>query len=200
MELRHRYWRSRWGDRLTPNPSATSLLVRIRSVYPTAVVTPLATVMEELNRRFQMSTQGDLYFTMSLLRVGPRKGRAAVCLGRPPADVLVRDGKASFLPNTNFPVGWIDDVEYEAATITLYPPAIACFYTPMACQKQPWRKSIYSMAMSGCWPALQAESGLSLGDHVDRLFKSVTSWCHPQSPTDDVSILGCEFARSQSAE
>ncbi len=185
------------GRLLTPNPSATSLLVRIDPFTQRPVITPPAAVVEELNRRFQMSTQGELYFTMSYCVLDLETGELQyVSAGHPPM-VVVRDGKASFLPETNFAIGWFDDAEYQTATTMLRPGDRLFLYSDGVSEAAHGTdQSLYGDER--LLALLQSEGNFSIGDHVDWLFKSVTSWCSPQSPTDDVSILGCEFAPNAS--
>ena len=109
------------GRSLTPNASATSLLVRNDSFTGRPSVTPPAVVVDELNRRFQMTMQGELYFTMSYAVLDLPTGELQyISAGHPPI-VHVRGANANFLPNSNLPIGWLDDAEYEADTVMLQP-------------------------------------------------------------------------------
>ncbi|MCE9553812.1 MAG: fused response regulator/phosphatase [Planctomycetes bacterium] len=180
------------GRLLTPNASATSLLVRNDPFTGRPVVTPPAVVVDELNRRFQMSMQGELYFTMAYGVLDLQTGELQyVSAGHPPM-VHMSGADASFLPNTNFSVGWIDDVEFEADRVILRPGDRLFIYSDGVTEAfQGMDQSQYGD--DRLLNMLRAQSSLPITESVNNLFESVITWCQPGSPVDDVSILGCEF-------
>lgn len=180
------------GRLLTPHTSATSLLVRNDPFTGKPVITPPAVVMDELNRRFQMSMQGELYFTMTYGVLDLRTGVFQYISAGHPAIVHVTGGQAGFLPNTNFPIGWLDDVEFEADSITLNPGDRLFLYSDGV----PEALHGSDGALYGddrMLDLLRAQATLSIVDNVNNLFDDVIAWSQPNSPADDVSILVCEF-------
>lgn len=187
------------GRSLTPNASATSLLVRNDPFTGRPVVTPPEVVIDELNRRFQMSTQGELYFTMAYGVLDLQTGEFKYVSAGHPAIVHASDADVRFLPNSNFPVGWLDDAEYEADSIILQPGDRLFLYSdgvPEAFhgedQTQYGDDRLLDM--------LRVHASSPITGGVDALFDSVIAWCQPASPSDDVSILGCEFRPGSQAQ
>jgi len=155
-------------------------------------VTPPEVVIDELNRRFQMSMQGDLYFTMAYGVLDLQTGELKYVSAGHPAIVHARGDQAEFLPNSNFPIGWLDDAEYEADRVILQPGDRLFLYSdgvPEAFQGA----GQLQFGDERLLEMVRAKASLSIGESVDSLFNSVIAWCQPASPADDVSILGCEF-------
>lgn len=180
------------GRSLTPNASATSLLVRNDAFTGRPSVTPPAVVVDELNRRFQMSMQGELYFTMAYAVLDLHTGELQYISAGHPAMVHVSGANVSFLANTNFPIGWFEDAEYQGDSVRLQPGDRLFLYSdgvPEAFQGQDQAQYGNDRLLN----TLRAQSSLPITDSVANLFDSVIQWCQPGSPADDVSILGCEF-------
>ncbi len=73
------------GRVLVPDVSATSLLARRDPFTGKIAVTPPSSVVGELNRRFPMAAQGELYFTMTYGVLDTRTGNLRyVSAGHPP--------------------------------------------------------------------------------------------------------------------
>lgn len=180
------------GRQLTPHASATSLLARHDPFTGRLVITPPEAVLSELNRRFQMSDQGDLYFTMAYGVLDLATGLFRyVSAGHPPI-VHVRGQQARLLKGGNFAVGWLDDVEFTTSTLTLAPGDRLYLYSdgvPEAAHGTD--HSLYGDEQM--LHVLGAQASAPLDSSVDELFRSVLCWCQPHAPADDVSILGCEF-------
>lgn len=180
------------GRSLTPNASATSLLVRNDPFTGRPTVTPPQVVVDELNRRFQMSMQGELYFTMAYGVLDLQTGELKYVSAGHPAIVHASGANVDFLPNSNFPVGWLDDAEYEADSVILQPGDRLFVYSdgvPEAFRGSDQLQYGDDRLLN----RIREQAALSITESVDNLFDSVIQWCQPASPADDVSILGCEF-------
>lgn len=180
------------GRLLTPHASATSLLVRNDPFTGRLSITPPGAVLEELNRRFQMSDQGDLYFTMAYGVLDLATGDFEhVSAGHPPI-VRVNGQQAELLDNSNFPVGWIEEAEFEASTVRLAPGDRLYLYSDGV----PEAAHGADLSLFGDERLLRQLAdprSQPLSASVETLFDSVIAWCLPQPPADDVSILGVEY-------
>lgn len=187
------------GRSLTSNASATSLLVRNDPFTGRPVVTPPEVVMNELNRRFQMSLQAELYFTMAYGVLDLQTGELKYVSAGHPAIVHASGTNVSFLPNSNFPVGWVEDVEYEADSFILQPGDRLFIYSDGV----PEAFHGHDRTQYGddrLLEMIRTHASLPIAYGVETLFDSVLKWCQPASPSDDVSILGCEFRPGETAE
>lgn len=180
------------GRLLTPHASATSLLVRTDPFTGRPTVTPPAVVVDELNRRFQMSMQGELYFTMAYGVLDLDTGKLEYVSAGHPAIVHVSGANVRFLPNSNFPVGWLDDAEYHADSVTLEPGDRLLLYSDGVSEAF-HGKDQTQYGDDRLLNMVRSQASLPITDSVENLLNSVIAWCQPASPSDDVSILGCEF-------
>jgi len=184
------------GRLLTPNASATSLLVRNDPFTGRPVITPPAVVIDELNRRFQMSMQGELYFTMAYGVLNLQTGEFQYVSAGHPAIVHACGSSATLLPNTNFPIGWLDDVEYQADSVILEPGDRLFLYSDGVSEAFQGSDQT-QFGDDRLLDFLRAHVDAPINQCVDNLFDSVIAWCQPSAPSDDVSILGCEFGPSR---
>ncbi|MFN0053826.1 MAG: SpoIIE family protein phosphatase [Planctomycetales bacterium] len=181
------------GRLITGHASASSLLVQPDPASSGMLITPPAKVAAELNRRFPMETQGDLYFTKAygVLDLETRELRY-VSAGHPPMVYLPHGGPPQFLPGDGFAIGMIADIEYDEQTIPLEPGDRVYFYSDGVPEAMNDKLEQFSNARLLSVLAQHASQPLVAG--VDALFEAVRAWCAPQGPKDDVSILGCEIA------
>ena len=95
-----------------------------RDPHAPGVPVPPALVADRLNRRFPLATvcPGHGYFTLchQLLHVPTRRLRY-VCAGHAPPWRLTGSDRAMPLPGSGFPIGWVEDPDYEEQAITLAP-------------------------------------------------------------------------------
>lgn len=176
------------GRVLSSVVSATSLLVRVDPLSGKRVVTPPATVVTELNRRFPMESQGGLHFTIlyGVLDLRTRVFRYA-CAGHPQPVHLPKDQKATFLPGDGLAIGWVDDVDFDEYTIQLTPGDRLLLYSdgvPEAMDADLTQLTNERMLLE-----LDTSRHLSPTEQVAHLKQVVADWCQPKGPLDDVSIL-----------
>ena len=108
------------GRVLSPVVSATSLLVRHDPFTGKRLVTAPTTVLDELNRRFQMDSQGELHFTILYGLLDLRTKLFRYACGGHPQPVLLRRGEAArFAEGAGFAIGWFDDIEFDEFTLQL---------------------------------------------------------------------------------
>jgi sigma-B regulation protein RsbU (phosphoserine phosphatase) len=179
------------GRALNPDVSATSLLARFDPFTGRTVVTPPAAVLDELNRRFQMTSQGDLYFTITYGVLDTATGDLRyVSAGHPPL-VHVSAGQPSFLPGKNFAVGWIDDPGYEESRVRLAAGDRVYFYSDGI--NEAINEQHEQLGNERLLELIGAQATGSVDQACESLLAAVNKWCEPKMPSDDVSIMVCQF-------
>lgn len=84
--------------------------------------TPPADVATELNRRFQLEDDIELYFTLFYGVLDLRTGALRyVCAGLPGPLLLPRDGPPRDLTEPVFAIGWLEGTQYEERRLELRP-------------------------------------------------------------------------------
>jgi phosphoserine phosphatase RsbU/P len=176
------------GRVLSSVVSATSLLVRTDPFTLKRVVTPPATVVEELNRRFPMDSQGGLHFTIlyGILDLRTHLFRYA-CGGHPQPVHLPAGQSARFAPGDGLAVGWVDDAEFDEFQLQLQPGDRLLLYSdgvPEAMDGQ-----LEQLTNERMLAELDRSRDAKLSDQVAHIRQVVDQWCQPKGPLDDVSIL-----------
>lgn len=180
------------GRMLTAHASDSSLLVKRDAATSELRVTPPAEVAQELNRRFPMETQGELYFTKAygVLDTKSRELRY-VSAGHPPMVYLPNGGQPQFLPGNGFAVGMIPDIDYDEQSIVLQPGDRVYFYSDGV--PEAMNENLEQFTDERMLEVFSRCATKPLAASVEELFEAVVAWCRPNGPKDDVSILGCEI-------
>ncbi len=179
------------GRLLTPQVSASSLLVQADPQTNQPRIVPPAEVASELNRRFPMEEQNDLYFTMvyGVLDLDSLEFRF-VSAGHEPVYHL-RPGKTPHeVEHYGTPIGWLPDEEYDECVLQLQSGDRLFLYSdgvPEAMDEH--MKQFGKQQLSEIIELGQTQP---LGDSVSLLLDSVQRWCRTNGLRDDVSILGLE--------
>jgi sigma-B regulation protein RsbU (phosphoserine phosphatase) len=154
-----------------------------------------ATVVAELNRRFQMSGTYLQYFTVfyGVLDVARRHLRY-VSAGHPPALRLPRDGEASFLSVNSFAVGWFPDAAFEEAAVDLQEGDRLYLYSDGATESMDIHSEQFGPRRleKACAAARTAPLQQSLNSLTEQI--GAFRGCGPQ--LDDVSMLAVEISGS----
>lgn len=180
------------GRLLTGQASATSLLVRTDPLTGKPAITPPAAVVSELNRRFPMESQAGLYFTIAYGVLSTRTREFRYVSAGHPAGVHLPQGAAPmFLEGEGFPVGWIEDVDYDEQRITLAPGDRLYFYSDGVNEALSPSGELYGGDRLLANLTQRAEQPVA--DGVNALFQATIDWSLPQGPHDDVSIVGIEI-------
>ena len=180
------------GRFLTPKVSEQSLLVRQGPDGRITVARP-AEVATQLNRLFQADDFSGLYFTLLYGVLHLPTGRFDYCSGGHPALVRVPagGGDVELHATESFPIAFVPDVEYEQKTLQLAPGDRLFLYSdgvPEAMDKD--RNPYGDDAMAACIAQFR---GAPVEAGVKGLLEAVETWCQPNGPLDDVSILGIEW-------
>ena len=181
------------GRLLTPHASETSLLVRPDSESGGVRITPPAQVAAELNRRFPMESQNNLYFTMTYGVLDTATGELRyVVAGHPPGVHLPMTGDPRFLPGDGFAIGMVDGIDYDEQSVQLQPGDRICLYSDGVPEAMDAEFNQFTSARM--LEVLSASRSQPIPGAVNELFGSVRDWCITNGPVDDVSILGLDFA------
>jgi serine phosphatase RsbU (regulator of sigma subunit) len=176
---------------LTPEASATGLLVRPDGSDGVKIVPPLE-VATELNRRFPMAAQGDKYFTIlyGVLNVETRELRF-VSAGHPP---IVRWGRGRAPETFDGPgmaIGWVDEPEYEEHCTTLDAGERLLIYSDGVPEAMdPDNKQFGNERL---FQALHDNADRTIELGVADLLSRIEQWCGETGPKDDVSVLALEL-------
>ena len=179
------------GRLMTPIVSATSLLVQSDALEGTRIVPP-SEVAYELNRRFQMEQQNELFFTMlyGVLKLSTMEFQY-VSAGHDPV-VHVRKGRPpEMLDGSNMAIGWVEEMEYDQEVVTLSPGDRLYVYSDGV--PEAMDEDLNEFTMRQMMEIIELGQTQSLHDSVSLLEKSVRRWCAKNGPKDDVSILGLEI-------
>lgn len=180
------------GRFLTPKVSESSILVRQDAGGRPVVVSP-AEVATQLNRLFQADEFSGLYFTILYGVLHVPSGRLDFVSGGHPALVRIpaAGGPPEFHGAEGFPIAFVPEVEYEQRSLTLLPGDRVYLYSdgvPEAMDKdrEPYGEERMAALLDG-------SRGGPLAPSVAGLLHEVETWCQPNGPLDDITILGVEW-------
>ena len=179
------------GRVLTSDVGASSLLARTGEDGKVAI-TPPAEVAAELNRRFPMEDQGQLYFTMiySVLNLKTLELRYASA-GHEAMVHIPAGENARLLPAEGFAVGWFPDVEYTETTVQLSKGDRLYLYSDgipegLDADLTEYGDERMLSLMTGC-------ANESIQQSVETVCNEILHWCRVNGPKDDISIIGVEI-------
>ncbi|MAI74226.1 MAG: hypothetical protein CMM01_25480 [Rhodopirellula sp.] len=180
------------GRVMTPMVSSTSLLVKPSKDAGGTNIVPPAEVAYELNNRFPMEDQGNLYFTMVYGVLDKQTQQFTfVSAGHPNVVHVPAGGKPTLVETADMAIGWIEDTEFEEHSLQLAPGDRIYLYSdgvPEAMDHD--LEEFGDVRMIEC---LTKSLGQSVDVSIQRLFDAVHNWCAVNGPKDDVSILGIEI-------
>ena len=179
------------GRLLTPQVSASSLLVQEDERSGSIRVVPPVEVAYELNRRFPMEEQNGLYFTMlyGVLNLQSLEFRF-VSAGHDPVVHVPFGTEPKLVQSDGMAIGWFNDTEYDETVIQLRVGDRLYLYSdgvPEALDGE-----MNQFTMSRMVDEIRRSQSQSLGGSVTDLLDLVKQWSAKNGPMDDVSILGLE--------
>lgn len=152
-----------------------------------------AQVAARLNALYPMESNGDHYFTMiyGLLNVRTRQLRFTVA-GHP-APILVREAsRPNRLDVTGFPVGMIDEAEYDESVIDLQPGDRLYLHSDGLNEEVNSQDEAFGDER--LLSAIADSQALRLQDTVESVVQEVVDWRGEEHLSDDVSILAVSVA------
>jgi sigma-B regulation protein RsbU (phosphoserine phosphatase) len=181
------------GRLMTPQVSASSLLVKAGDSPGEVRIVPPIEVAKELNRRFPMSDQNGLYFTIvyGVLNVETLEFRY-VLAGHPQVVHAPKGGQPTLLDATGMAIGWIPDLDCEESSVQLAPGDRLWLYSDGVPEAMdPDQEQFGNTQLLEVVELAQPQP---LDEGVALLMKTVERWGRNGSLKDDVSILGLEVA------
>ncbi len=176
---------------MTRNISASSILAKLGDGTRPSITLPHE-VAEELNRRFPMEEQGELYFTMFYGVLNRKTGNLQyVSAGHVPPVIMRKGQDPEILPAEGFAVGWIEGIDYDLEEVTLQPGDRLFVFSdgvPEAMDQDLNELGDERMLLS-----IQETQSMSLDEAVNHMKTKVDHWCRVNGPKDDVSILAVEM-------
>jgi phosphoserine phosphatase RsbU/P len=181
---------------LTRQATTSSIIARVDNAGRVTIATP-AEVANELNSRFPMEDQGNLYFTMfyGILNVETGDLRY-VSAGHPPAAVLPISGEpARLLPAEGFAIGWMEDMETEEEKAILQPGDRLFIFSDGV--PEAMNEDLEEFGEERMLDVINQSRGKTIDEAVGMIKSAVDHWCRINGPKDDVSILAVELLGSR---
>jgi sigma-B regulation protein RsbU (phosphoserine phosphatase) len=177
---------------LTRQATTTSILAR-QEDDGSISVTPPAEVANELNRRFPMEDQGNLYFTMFYGILNTLTGDLRyVSAGHPPAVVLPVDGSdPEMLPAEGFAIGWMEDIDADEESTALNTGDRLFVFSDGV--PEAMNEDLEEFGDARMLELIASTRGMTIDDAVARIKEGIDQWCRINGPKDDVSILAVEL-------
>lgn len=183
------------GRLMTPLVSASSLLIQAgHNGSGTHIVPPLE-VAQELNRRFPMTEQNGLYFTIiyGVLNVETLEFRYALA-GHPQVVHAPSSQPPALLDADGMAIGWIPDLDCDEYSVQLAPGDRLWLYSDGVPEAMdPDQNQFGSRQLL---EVLELSQQQPLEDSAALLMKTVERWGRDGSLKDDVSILGLEISQA----
>ncbi len=175
----------------TRGPSA-SILVDSETNHDVPAIRAPREVAERLNHDFPMASQGGRYFTMVYAVLDTETGVLDYTLAGQPPPVLARRGRpAQQLDGNGFPIGIVDDGEYEDYTLELAPGDRLFFYSDGITEAANPEGSM--LGSGGLLRLIEDARALPLDECVARCMDDLRRWCTPAAFEDDISLLALEI-------
>ncbi|MFK8111055.1 MAG: SpoIIE family protein phosphatase [Rubripirellula sp.] len=176
---------------MTRQVTTSSILARPDESGKTAVTAP-AEVAAELNSRFPMEDQGNLYFTMFYGVLNRKTGELRyVSAGHVPPVHVPAGGEPVLLPAEGFAVGWLEDIEMDEERVVLQPGDRLFLFSDGV--PEAMDADLEELGDSRMLESIAQTKGQSLDAAVEHLKSEVDQWCRVNGPKDDVSILAVEL-------
>lgn len=177
---------------LTRQATTSSIIARVDDAGRVCIAAP-AEVANELNRRFPMEDQGNLYFTMFYGILNIETGDLKyVSAGHPPAVVLPVSGEpARMLPAEGYAIGWMEDMETEEEKTVLQAGDRLFVFSDGV--PEAMNESLEEFGDDRMLEVINQSRGLSIDEAVALIKGAVDDWCRINGPKDDVSILALEL-------
>lgn len=155
-------------------------------------ITAPATVIAELNRRFQDNDEAIPYFTMLYGVINAMTGRVRMCQAGHPNPLLVsRKGDVKRLGFGGFPVGLLPTARYEDIEFSLRPgDRLVCYSDGITECMDPRQQCFGTERLVG---HLLQSRRRPLPESLAELGETLQLWRGDQPFEDDISLLAIEF-------
>ncbi len=168
------------GRLMTPSVSASSLLVQQAAGGDIRIVPP-AEVAYELNHRFPMEQQNELFFTMlyGVLTLSTLEFQF-VSAGHDPVVHVPAGATPRMLEGSNMAIGWVEGMQYDSEVVTLQPGDRLYVYSdgvPEAMDEE-----LNEFTMRQMLEIIELGQTRTLEQSVSLLESTVRRWCARTGP------------------
>ena len=180
------------GRVMTPMVSSSSLLVKPSDDKSGKRIVSPAEVAYELNNRFPMEAQGNLYFTMvyGVLDKQTQEFKF-VSAGHPNVVHVPAGGKPKLVETADMAIGWIEDTEFEEHSLQLAPGDRIYLYSDGV--PEAMDHDLEEFGDDRMLESLTKSCNEPVDVSTQQLLDAVHEWCVINGPKDDVSILGIDI-------
>ena len=177
---------------LTTRGPGSSLLVDSVNNHVGPVIRAPREVIGQLNDQFPMASQGNRFFTMVYGVMDTETGVIDYALAGQPPPVLLRRGRpAEQLDGAGFPVGVVDDADFEEYSLHLEPGDRVFFYSDGITEARNQQGSM--LGSEGLVRLIDACRDRTLDECVAQCLQGLRSWSEPVPFDDDISLLAAEI-------
>jgi len=149
-------------------------------------------VAETLNRQFPMDLQTAQYFTLLYGILDTDSGRLTyICAGSPPLVHAPKAQKSHFEIFPGYPIGIVDEPDYQEHTLSLEPGDRIFLYTDGLTDAM--NPSEDDFGMDRLVESIDESRTLPLDQTLPAIMKKVEDWVGETGIHDDATILGIEF-------
>ena len=175
----------------TSDAGSTILMARDQDAEGPAIIPP-SEVAERLNRRFPMSGQRNQYFTMVYAVLDAQTGMLRHAIAGHPHPLLMRPGRSPQpLTGGSFPIGMIEDAEFDEESIQLEPGDRLYFYSDGITEAV--NSQGVMLQAEGLIRLIEGNQAASLNDALASCVEEFKRWCDSAPFTDDISLLALEI-------
>jgi serine phosphatase RsbU (regulator of sigma subunit) len=145
-----------------------------------------ASLMQILNTRFAATGENLGYFTAVYGLLDIQSGNGVLCVaGQPPPLVCAPDGKVQLVGGDGFPIGLLDDAEYEDTPFHLAPGERLVLYSDGVTEAESPDGKQFGL------DGLQKILGHGNSEDIKSISDAVDHWRNGKPLDDDLSIICC---------
>jgi sigma-B regulation protein RsbU (phosphoserine phosphatase) len=151
-------------------------------------------VVQRLNAQFS-TNRSEQFFTLFYGYVDLASNRLTYTNAKHPGPVILAGGaELSVLQSSGFPVGVLEQAEYEDAEVRLRPGDRFWLYSDGLLEAMDPAGEQFGKGR--LFTELHAASADALSGAVRKVLRRVESWAAEQGPQDDISLVAFEIDRS----
>ena len=177
---------------LTTRDPSSSILITGQTTEGRLTVNPPQKVSEHLNRQFPMDSRSAQYFTMAYAVLDAESRSLRYVLAGQPAPILARRGQPpEQLPGSGFPIGIVDEAEYDEYSVQLEPGDRLYFYSDGITEAR--NEQGQMLEPEGLIRFIEQYRARPLSDGLAAYLDGLKCWCGPCPFDDDISLLILEI-------
>lgn len=146
-------------------------------------------MLEHVNRAISPDlASAGLFITVQAAKLDPSDGSVVLASGgHNPAAVVRRDGSVEFLDPDGFPIGFLDEAEYDQARLRLETGDLLVLYTDGVVESRRLDGELFGDER---FAELLAQSrNCSASELVDQIYSQLASFSFGTDPTDDITVV-----------